>query len=185
MNRSEAESLAGDYALGALSGPELAEFEIELAQNPALQAQVAAWERRLIAWAALLPEITPSAAVWEAIETALDAAGSPATVTVREHEGDWWALAPGVEIKMLLVDRDAGFQSFLLRLAPGCQLPTHDHGALEECLLLQGDMLIGDRQYVKGDYHAALSGSRHAPISSRNGGLVFIRSELRLELIPA
>ena len=106
-------------------------------------------------------------------------------MTVREHEGEWWTLAPGAEIKMLFVDRDAGCQSFLLRLAPGCQLPTHDHGALEECLLLEGDMLIGDRQYFKGDYHAALAGSRHASISSRNGGLVFIRSELRPELMPA
>ena len=185
MNRNEAKSLAGDYALGALSELELAEFEAHLAQDPTLQAQVTAWERRLIPWAGLLPEAPPSAAVWNAIETALDAAGSPATVTVREHEGEWWTLAPGAEIKMLFMDRDTGCQSFLLRLAPGCQLPTHDHGALEECLLLEGDMLIGDRQYFKGDYHAALAGSRHASISSRNGGLVFIRSELRPELMPA
>lgn len=185
MNWNEAKSLAGDYALGTLSGPELAGFEIELAHNPALQQQVAAWERRLIPWAATLPEVKPPTAVWDAIETALNAAGSPATVTVRENEGEWWTLTPGAEIKMLWVDRDTGFQSFLLRLAPGCQLPTHDHGALEECLLLEGDMLIGNHQYVKGDYHAALAGSRHAPISSRNGGLVFIRSELRPELMPA
>lgn len=185
MNRNEAESLAGDYALGALSGSELAEFEAHLAHNPALQQKVVAWERRLIPWAALLPEVTPPTAVWEAIETALDAAGSPATVTVREHEGEWHTLVPGAEIKMLFVDRVAGCQSFLLRLAPGCQLPTHDHGTLEECLLLEGDMLIGDHQYAKGDYHVALAGSRHAPISSRNGGLVFLRSELRPELIPA
>jgi anti-sigma factor ChrR (cupin superfamily) len=88
-----------------------------------------------------------------------------------------------VKIKVLLVDQKADFQSFLLRLAPGCQLPAHDHRAIEECLLLEGDMIIGDRQYAIGDYHAALPGSRHALISSRDGGLVFIRSELRPEFL--
>ena len=183
MNRNEAESLAGDYVLGALSGPELAEFEANLARDPALQRQVAAWERRLTPLAATLPEVEPRASVWEAIEAALDAAGPPATVTVRAQEGEWRILAPGLEIKVLMVDRDTGFQSFLLRLAPGCQLPAHDHGSLEECLLLEGDMLIGDRAYSQGDYHAALPGSRHAPISTRNGGLVFIRGQLRPEML--
>ncbi len=183
MNRNEAESLAGEYVLGSLSGPELAEFEANLARNPELQRLVAAWERRLTPLAATLPEVEPRTSVWEAIETALDEAGPPATVTVRAREGEWRMLGPGLEIKLLLVDREAGFQSFLLRLAPGCQLPPHDHSSLEECLLLEGDMLIGDRAYVAGDYHAALPGSRHAPISTRNGGLVFLRGQLRPELL--
>lgn len=182
MNRSEAENRAGDYVLGTLSGPELTEFEAVLASDPTLRRQVAAWERRLTPLAATLPEVEPRAAVWEAIEAALDAASPPATVTVRKQEGEWRTLTPGVEIKLLLVDREAGFQSFLLRLAPGCLLPPHDHSSLEECLLLEGDMIIGDRHYAVGDYHAALPGSRHAPISSRNGGVVFLRSELRPEL---
>jgi anti-sigma factor ChrR (cupin superfamily) len=183
MNRNEAESLAGDYVLGALCGPELDAFEAHLARNPVLRQQVAVWERQLTPLAALLPEATPRPELWQAIETALDAAGPPATVTVRAQEGDWRMLAPGVEIKVLLVNQEAGFQSFLLRLAPGCQLPAHAHGALEECLLLEGDMLIGDREYAIGDYHAALPGSRHAPLSSRNGGLVFLRSEVRPEML--
>ena len=183
MNRHEAEQLAGDYVLGALSGSELAEFEANLARSPELQQHVAAWERRLTPLAATLPETEPRAPVWEAIEAALDAAGPPATVTVRDGEGEWRTLVPGTEIKLLMVDRDAGFQSFLLRLSPGTVLPPHDHGALEECLLLEGDMLIGDRSYRRGDYHAALPGSRHAPISTRNGGVVFIRSELRPEML--
>ena len=183
MNRNEAESLAGDYVLGTLSGPELAEFEATLAQNPALRQQVAVWERRLTSLAATLPEVEPRPSVWEAIEAALDAAGPPATVTVRAQEGEWRTLAPGAEIKVLMVDRDAGCQSILLRLAPGALLPAHDHGILEECLLLEGDMLIGDRCYTRGDYHAALPGSRHAPLSSRNGGVVFLRGQLRLELL--
>ena len=183
MNQNEAESLAGDYVLGTLSGPELAEFEANLARNPELQRQVAAWERRLTPLAATLPEMEPRATVWDAIEAALDEAGPPATVTVRAEEGEWRMLVPGTDIKVLMVDREAGFQSFLLRLAPGTLLPPHDHSILEECLLLEGDMLIGDRAYSRGDYHAALPGSRHAPISTRNGGIVFIRSELRPEML--
>lgn len=183
MNRNEAESLAGDYALGTLSGAELTEFEAMLAQDPALRRHVAAWERRLTPLATVLPEATPRPELWDAIEAALDAAGPHATVTVRSQEGEWRMLAPGAEIKLLMVDWNAGFQSFLLRLAPGCRLPAHDHADLEECLLLEGDMIIGDRRYTVGDYHAALPGSRHADLSSRNGGIVFIRSGLRPELL--
>jgi anti-sigma-K factor RskA len=39
MNRNEAESLAGDYVLGTLSGPELTEFEANLARNPELRGR--------------------------------------------------------------------------------------------------------------------------------------------------
>ena len=183
MNWNEAESLAGDYVLGALSGSELAEFEANLARNPELQRLVAAWERRLPPLAATLPEVEPRDSVWAAIEVALDEADPPFTVTVRAGQGEWRKLAPGLEFKLLLVDREAGFQSFLLRLGPGCQLPAHDHSSLEECLLLEGDMLIGDRAYAVGDYHAATPGSRHAPISTRNGGVVFIRGQLRPEML--
>ncbi len=183
MNRNETEQLAADYVLGALSGSELAEFEANLARDPKLQRLVADWERRLTPLAATLPEVEPRDAVWQSIAAALDEARPPATVTVRSGEGEWRSLTPGAEIKMLMVDRDAGFQSFLLRLSPGAMLPPHDHSILEECLLLEGDMLIGERAYRRGDYHAALPGSRHAPISTRNGGIVFIRSELRPEML--
>jgi len=183
MSRNEVEQWAGDYVLGTLSGSELAEFEAHLARNPEAQRYVAAWERRLTPLAATLPEIEPRASVWDAIKEAPDEAGPPATVTVRGGEGEWRTLGPGAEIKLLMVDREAGFQSFLLRLSPGAMLPPHDHNTLEECLLLEGDMLIGDRAYRRGDYHAALPGSRHAPISTRNGGIVFIRSELRPEML--
>ncbi|HCB12592.1 MAG TPA: hypothetical protein DEP36_03340 [Gammaproteobacteria bacterium] len=182
MKRNEAEQIAGDYVLGTLSDPELAEFETILSQDPLLRQQVAAWERRLTPLAAALPEATPRTSVWEAIETALDAQSPPNTVTVRAQEGEWRKLAPGIEIKLLLVDREAGFQSFLLKLAPGSQIPAHDHSSLEECLLLEGDMIIGDRHYTSGDYHAALPGSRHETLSTRAGGIVFLRSELRPDL---
>jgi quercetin dioxygenase-like cupin family protein len=183
MNHNEAERLAGDYVLGVLAEPELSAFEAHLAHDPGLQRQVAAWERRLTPLAAVLPEVEPRASVWDQIEAALDAAGPPATVTVRAHEGQWRLLAPGLEIKLLLVDRDAGSQSFLLRLAPGCHLPAHDHHSAEECLLLEGDMRIGEHSYTTGDFHVALPGSQHPAITTRNGGVVFIRSQLRPEML--
>ncbi|MCB1920575.1 MAG: cupin domain-containing protein [Candidatus Competibacteraceae bacterium] len=181
MNTHEVEQMVSDYVLGTLADPELAQFEAILSEDPVARQQVAIWERRLTPLAGALPEATPRASVWEAIEAALDAHSPPNTITVRAQEGEWRILAPGVEIKLLLIDQAAGFQSFLLRLAPGCQIPAHDHRSLEECLLLEGDMIIGDRHYAVGDYHAALPGSRHPPLSTHAGGVVFLRSELRPE----
>ena len=36
-------------------------------------------------------------------------------------------LHPGVETKTLVVDRDSGLLTMLLRMAPGAKLPDHEH----------------------------------------------------------
>jgi anti-sigma-K factor RskA len=63
-------------------------LEAILARSPTLRQQVAVWERRLTPLAVLLPEATPRPELWRAIETVLDAAGSPATFTARAQEDD-------------------------------------------------------------------------------------------------
>jgi anti-sigma-K factor RskA len=80
MNPEEADTLAGEYVLGTLTGEERAAFSRALERDPALRAVVADWERRLAPLQAGVAEVAPSPAVWRAIEAALPAA--PATVPV-------------------------------------------------------------------------------------------------------
>lgn len=95
--------------------------------------------------------------------------------TLRADEGAWEDVAPGVRMKVLFVDDQAGTRSFLLRFAPGASLPAHAHRGPEECLVLEGEAMLGDVAVRAGDYHLAPCGSKHGVVSSRTGALLYLR----------
>lgn len=66
---------AAEYALGTLPAAERAAFERRLPGDPAAQAAVCAWERRLAPLSLAVPEERPPASVWEAIARALPGLG--------------------------------------------------------------------------------------------------------------
>ena len=61
---------AGEYVLGVLRGDERRAFEAELARDPVLAAETAAWEQRLLPLALTIPAATPPQTVWARIEAA-------------------------------------------------------------------------------------------------------------------
>lgn len=99
------------------------------------------------------------------------------TITLRGSEG-WQTLTAGIEIKQLLIDRQAGTRSVLLRAAPGASLPPHSHHGYEECMVLQGEIRIGELTLRAGDYQCMPAGSIHPEVSTRTGALVFLRGSL-------
>ena len=98
--------------------------------------------------------------------------------TIRSDDGIWTEVAPKMEMKVLHVEKDAGIQSYLLRLHPGFEHPGHDHPLDEECLMLEGEMTIGSIRLRAGDYHLAPKGTPHGFTRSETGALVFIRGAL-------
>ncbi len=101
---------------------------------------------------------------------------TPDFITLRAGEGEWIPLAPRVEMKLLHTDWTNLSRSFLLRLHPGATLPAHDHPADEECLVLEGEVMLGDIVGRAGDYHLAPKGLPHGTITSRTGALLFLRA---------
>ncbi len=97
-------------------------------------------------------------------------------MTIRPYDGEWITLLPGVEKKILSNDSKDQIQSFLLRMAPGSILPAHEHLRDEECLMLEGEIMIGDLDLSAGDYHFARKGSKHEQITTQTGALAFIRA---------
>src|SRR5260221_13074110 len=65
--------LAGEYVLGTLRGAERHAFESRLAHEPALRAQVRAWEDRFAPLGLAVAPVAPPATLWPAIERALTA----------------------------------------------------------------------------------------------------------------
>ncbi|WP_282605455.1 cupin domain-containing protein [Pelagibius sp. Alg239-R121] len=179
---NELDRLASEFVLGTLHSDDRAGFLIKLDEDPQLRELVAQWEDRL----ALLEDrlaatvdgsrdSEPAHSLWGRIESQIDALGPRKASTVRAESGNWREIGPGVEWKLLHLDKESGEKSLLLKLAPGAIYPAHEHSSVEECMIIEGDMIIGDLQLYSGDYHVVQPGTRHEDVTSQNGGLVFIR----------
>jgi len=94
-------------------------------------------------------------------------------LTVRAQERRWHNVSPGVEIKLLRRETDEA--TYLLRLAAGMRLPAHNHADDEECLVLEGDVWLGNTHAFVGDYHLARRGVPHGEIHTETGCLLFLR----------
>lgn len=100
-----------------------------------------------------------------------------AHTTVHAHENTWQPFRERIEFKLL--NHVDGVASYLLRLAPGALLPAHRHPIDEECVVLEGDLRIGDRLVLKaGAFHLAKKELPHADITSDNGALIFLRGAM-------
>ncbi|MEE9340022.1 MAG: cupin domain-containing protein [Methylococcaceae bacterium] len=97
-------------------------------------------------------------------------------MTVKAEDGEWITLLPGVEKKVLSESAEGLVQSYLLRMAAGSTIPPHKHDTNEECLMLEGDAMIGDIALSVGDYHFAPKGSKHGLVTTETGVLAFFRA---------
>jgi quercetin dioxygenase-like cupin family protein len=127
---------------------------------------------------AAIEPVMPAAAAASALRERVLARvrAAPAMVTIRAGEGRWQPFLPKVEIKVL---REAdGYLNYLMRLEAGARVPAHDHPMDEECLVLEGEINIGDLVVRAGDYHVAPRGVHHGVLESRAGALLFLRSAI-------
>ena len=180
MNEDERELLAAEYVLGTLDGEERAAMQRLLDEDEAMRGPVAAWQTRLAPLDEAQAGIEPPARLWEALQAAIEAPDGealPLTI-VRADQRAWQPLAPGIDWLPLHRAPDQGWQTFLLRFAPGARLPPHRHAFPEECILLEGDLRIGDDRFGVGDYVVAPAGSRHPRVVSDGGAIAYLRAAI-------
>jgi quercetin dioxygenase-like cupin family protein len=63
-------------------------------------------------------------------------------------------------------------------MEPGSRVPVHSHTQEEHCLVLEGEVNIGEHVMRSGDWHIARTGSTHEDFWSKTGCLLFIRAEM-------
>jgi anti-sigma factor ChrR (cupin superfamily) len=68
---------------------------------------------------------------------------------------------PGVEIKVLLEDRETGLMTSLTRMAPGAVLPLHEHAGIEQTYVLEGRLVDEEGEVRAGEYVWRPAGSVH------------------------
>lgn len=101
-------------------------------------------------------------------------ASSSKHTTIHAGADGWQPFLDGVRCKVL--NEAANVLSYLLWLEPGAVLPAHRHPIDEECIVLEGELRMGDTLVMRaGDYHLGRAGVLHAPITSDTGALVFLR----------
>lgn len=100
-----------------------------------------------------------------------------ATNTVRPEHGEWEKFSPRIKMKVLRREADGSSMSYLLKLEPGAFLVPHKHHIDEECVVLEGEVTIGEELVGPGTYHLAPRGMVHAPIRSEHGAILFIRGK--------
>mgnify|MGYP001132728637 CR=1 FL=1 len=78
---------------------------------------------------------------------------------------------PGVQVLPLAAKRHV--VSMLVRFEPGAGVPDHGHEIDEDCLVLEGEMFLGDILLRPGDYQLAPAGGGHFGETSDAGVLFF------------
>ena len=117
------------------------------------------------------------------------ACGSNST-TIRSSDDRWHTVGPKLRLRVLHLDEAQQQVSFLLELAPGAVVPAHEHAIDEECIVVDGEVSIGDLRLRAGDFHLAHKGHAHGEMTSPKGSTLYLRGEIRpfhraaLELMP-
>lgn len=104
---------------------------------------------------------------------------------IRAEGGEWkqtpWA---GVDYKPLYYDEETTMQTVILRLAAGARYPSHRHKRAEQCLVLRGDVCVGEGvEMGPGDFEWAEAATEHAYVTTREGCELLIIASRQDEIL--
>ena len=78
---------------------------------------------------------------------------------------------PGIDMKILLQDKESGLLTALFRWAPGTSLDLHEHVEIEQTWVISGAIVDDEGEVRAGDYVWRPAGNRHLA-RSPEGALV-------------
>lgn len=78
---------------------------------------------------------------------------------------------PGIDMKVLLEDKDTGLLTALFRWQPGSELSLHEHVEVEQTFVIEGSLVDDEGAVTAGNYVWRPKGNRHIA-KSPNGALV-------------
>lgn len=91
-------------------------------------------------------------------------------------EQAWSPAVQGVAMLSLCVSEDV--VSMLVHMEAGSKGADHGHALNEDCMVLRGDMYLGDILLRAGDYQLAPAGGSHFEIASDDGALFYFHGAL-------
>lgn len=199
MNYEEFYELAALYAIDVLDEKERRLVEDYIAQFPECQVELEELRNSFAVIPYSAPEVPMAADVKKRLfeQIAEDAAiqnnhravdhpiidNNLPFFTVRAADVHWQPhRIPGVAIAKLYEDLVKREIVCLLRAEPGVQYPQHRHALTEEIFMIEGDLVINEQIYGKGDYIRSAPGTIHSPYT-QHGCMLFIRTSLDNEIL--
>ena len=84
-----------------------------------------------------------------------------------------WKPTPcaGIDMKVLLEDKESGLLTALFRWQPGSELTLHEHVEVEQTFVLEGSLVDDEGEVTAGNYVWRPKGNRHIA-KSPHGALV-------------
>ncbi len=84
---------------------------------------------------------------------------------------------PGCEMKSLLVDAKSGLATLLFKMAPGAELPDHEHVLIEQTYVLEGSLVDKEGpdagiEVGPGEFVWRPAGSRHSAWAPKGGTFI-------------
>ncbi|WYX07703.1 cupin domain-containing protein [Achromobacter xylosoxidans] len=67
----------------------------------------------------------------------------------------------GIDMKVLMQDKESGLLTALFRWQPGTELPLHEHVEVEQTYVLEGSIVDAEGEVRAGDYVWRPRGNRH------------------------
>lgn len=189
--------LAALYAAGALPPDEARRLEEHVAECEVCRAQLHSFGEAASLLAEALPPQEPPPGLRENLLAAIRSripgpqiwntwhpSSRRGLHVVRRDEGRWEPVGlPGVWVKQLYSDPERDTVTMLIRMEPGSEYPSHRHGGPEQCLVLEGDLHVGDLVLNAGDFQCAPFRSTHDVSRTENGCLLLIVCSQHDELL--
>ena len=81
---------------------------------------------------------------------------------------------PGIKMKVLALNKQRGYATLLLDVAPGTRFPSHHHGGAEECYVVSGSLFTCGRRLGPGDFVHADADTDHGELWTEEGCQVIL-----------
>ena len=180
--------LAPLYALELLDGAEATWVEQQVTQCSDLAEELAAYQDTVAALSYSVPERPIAKDLKQRLfdrlalgdcsaaseDQSMPLSPFPHLVAVRSQDLQWQPHSvPGMTIAIAYTDPVKREIVGFLRAEAGVHYPFHHHQAIEQILILEGDLVINDQSYQTGDYIRSSTGSSHAPYTLQGCYLLF------------
>ncbi len=81
---------------------------------------------------------------------------------------------PGIRMRILALNKERGYATLLLDVAPGTRFPSHHHGGAEECYVVSGSLFTCGRRLGPGDFVHADADTDHGELWTEEGCRVIL-----------
>jgi hypothetical protein len=147
------------YALRVLPASDVPVVEAQISACPDCRQEMTTLRPLIDSFVSWPTDVLrPSVSLWERLaeRIATETGAKPMPAPQRwGAEPEWKDVAPGISCKLLATDAERNRVSMLVRLAPGCDYPSHRHEGTEELYMLDGELIVDDTTFYPGDYRRA------------------------------